>query len=78
MRLAKFTASTQKLKKAGLYQLGARKGALVKVDKGINCIVKLTEIGPIFIPENFLYFFTDDEIQAMMNKGIKIKNGKVV
>ena len=77
MRLAKFTASTQQLKKEGLYQMGARTGALVKVEKCVNCIVKLTEIGPIFIPERFLYFFTDKEIQAMMDNKVKIKNGKV-
>lgn len=78
MRLAKFTASTQKLKKAGLYQLGARTGALVKVEKFVNCIVTLTEIGPVFVPESTIYFFTNDEIQAMMDNKVKIKNGKVV
>lgn len=78
MRLAKFTASTQKLKKAGLYQIGARKGALIKVEKFVNCTVKHTPNGPIFINEDFIYFFTNAEIEALRDGKTKIKNGKVV
>ena len=59
MRLAKFTASTQKLKKAGLYQMGARKNGLIKVNRYANCTIKLTENGPVIIPENLIYFFTE-------------------
>ena len=77
MVLAKFTASTQKLKKAGLYQIGARKNALIKVNKYINCTVKYTENGPVIIPENLIYFFTEKELQALKDGKTQIKNGKV-
>ena len=77
MKLAKFTASTQKLKKAGLYQMGARKNTLIRVNKYINCTVKYTENGPVVIPENLIYFFTEKELQALMEGKTKIKNGKV-
>lgn len=77
MVLAKFTASTQKLKKAGLYQMGARKNSVIKVNRYANCTMKLTENGPVIIPEKLLYFFTVEEIQALKNGDLKIKNGKV-
>jgi len=77
MVLAKFTASTQKLKKAGLYQIGARKNLVIKVNRYANCTVKLTENGPVIIPENLIYFFNEKEIQALKDGKTLIKNGKV-
>ncbi|MDN5511768.1 MAG: hypothetical protein L0G53_07530 [Acinetobacter sp.] len=77
MVLAKFTASTQKLKKAGLYQIGARKNLVIKVDRYANCTMKLTENGPIIIPENLIYFFSQEEVQDLKDGAIRIKNGKV-
>lgn len=77
MKLVKFIASTQKLKKAGLYQMGARKNALIKVNRYANCTIKLTENGPVIIPENLIYFFTEKELQALKDGKTQIKNGKV-
>ncbi|MCE1270159.1 MAG: hypothetical protein LWW88_01065 [Acinetobacter sp.] len=77
MVLAKFTASTQKLKKAGLYQIGARKNLVIKVNRYANCTIKLTENGPVIIPENLIYFFTEKELQALKDGKTLIKNGKV-
>lgn len=63
MKLVKVIASTQKLKKAGIYQAGARKGMLLKVNKFINCTVHMDSM--TIIPENLIYFFTQDEVDKM-------------
>lgn len=77
MEKIKITGCIRKLKKAGLYQMGARKNALIKVNKYINCTVKYTENGPVTIPENLIYFFTEKELQALKDGKTQIKNGKV-
>ena len=69
MKLVKVIASTQKLKKAGIYQIGARKGMLLKVNKFINCTVHIDSM--TVIPENLIYFFTQDEVDQLIKDAKK-------
>lgn len=77
MRIVKFTASTQKLKKAGLYQLGARKNKLIKVEKYANCTVYFGANQFVIVPEKLVHFLNAEEIQAIKDGKVKLKNGKV-
>ena len=77
MQLVKFIASTQKLKKAGLYQIGARKNQLIKVRKFINCTVFFGSNEFVVIPESLIYFLSAEEIQDLKEGKAKLKNGKV-
>ncbi len=69
MRLVKVTASNQKLKKAGIYRMGVRKGMLLKVNKFINCTVHMDSM--TIIPENLIYFLTQDEVDQLIKDAKK-------
>ena len=69
MRLVKATASNQKLKKAGIYRMGVRKGMLLKVNKFINCTVHMDSM--TIIPENLIYFLTQDEVDQLIKDAKK-------